>query len=187
MSRSSLPPTPARRASNGRSIMVGAAILLGAPGLAACGSDSVGEDASRSVAEVSVSSIWSRTSPTVNAPGVVYFDIISSEGDSLLGVTVGTDIAADAQLHQTRIGGNNGAESTEDQEMGAMNMTMVRVDAVSLPAGQAISFKPGSYHVMLLDLVNPLQAGQEFELTFHFDNAGDLTLPVTVRDTPPTN
>jgi hypothetical protein len=44
-------------------------------------------------------------------------------------------------------------------------MRMRQVESVDLPAGTSVKFKPGGYHVMLLDLKQPLKAGSKFALT----------------------
>ena len=44
-------------------------------------------------------------------------------------------------------------------------MKMRAVDALALPAGQAVALKPGSYHVMLMGLKAPIQAGDTVPLT----------------------
>lgn len=44
-------------------------------------------------------------------------------------------------------------------------MKMRAVAALPLPAGQAVALKPGSYHVMLMGLKNPIKAGETVPLT----------------------
>lgn len=44
-------------------------------------------------------------------------------------------------------------------------MKMRAVDALPLPAGQAVALKPGSYHVMLMGLKAPIKAGETVPLT----------------------
>jgi len=44
-------------------------------------------------------------------------------------------------------------------------MKMRAVDALPLPAGQAVALKPGSYHVMLMGLQRPIKAGETVPLT----------------------
>lgn len=44
-------------------------------------------------------------------------------------------------------------------------MKMRAVDALALPAGQPVALKPGSYHVMLMGLQRPIQAGETVPLT----------------------
>jgi copper(I)-binding protein len=52
-------------------------------------------------------------------------------------------------------------------------MKMSAIDKLALPAGKAVELKPGSYHVMLMDLVQPLKEGETVPLTLTFeDKAG---------------
>ncbi len=44
-------------------------------------------------------------------------------------------------------------------------MKMRAMEALALPAGQAVALKPGSYHVMLMGLKAPIQAGDTVPLT----------------------
>jgi copper(I)-binding protein len=60
-------------------------------------------------------------------------------------------------------------------------------DGLPLPAGETVSLAPGGYHIMLLDLVEPLETGDEFEVTLDFENADDVTLTVTVSETAPNS
>ena len=46
------------------------------------------------------------------------------------------------------------------------------VDAVALPAGKRVELKPGGYHVMLMDLAQPLKAGDKVPLTFTIEDKG---------------
>ena len=59
------------------------------------------------------------------------------------------------------------AEMVEIHEMKMDNgvMKMRAVDALALPAGQPVALKPGSYHVMLMGLKAPIQAGETVPLT----------------------
>ncbi|MFZ8900881.1 MAG: copper chaperone PCu(A)C [Ilumatobacteraceae bacterium] len=45
--------------------------------------------------------------------------------------------------------------------------------------------KPGGYHVMIFDLVAPLEIGQTFDVTLTFEKAGDVIVPVEVREDAP--
>ncbi|MCF8207418.1 MAG: copper chaperone PCu(A)C [Methylotenera sp.] len=59
------------------------------------------------------------------------------------------------------------AEMVEIHEMKMDDgvMKMRAVDALALPAGQAVALKPGSYHVMLMGLKAPIKAGETVPLT----------------------
>ena len=74
-----------------------------------------------------------------------------------------------------------------DGEMGAEPMMAMQEMAAGLPlpAGEMVELKPGSYHVMLLDLVEPLEIGDEFEVTLSFADSDDITLDVPVLETAP--
>jgi copper(I)-binding protein len=78
----------------------------------------------------------------------------------------------------------------DDMDMGDGEMAMVMqemTDGLPLPAGETVSLAPGGYHIMLLDLVEPLETGDEFEVTLDFENADDVTLTVTVSETAPNS
>jgi copper(I)-binding protein len=49
-------------------------------------------------------------------------------------------------------------------------MHMHPVEAVALPAGRRVEFKPGGYHVMLVDLTHPLAAGDRVPLVFTIED-----------------
>ena len=98
---------------------------------------------------VEITDIWSRaTAPGQQVAGV-YFDIESKRGAKLVGVQ--TSLTDRAELHLM---------SMDD---GVMRMR--QIESVDLPAGETVKFKPGGYHVMLLDLKQPLEAGGKFVLT----------------------
>ena len=59
-------------------------------------------------------------------------------------------------------------------------MKMRQVDAVTVEAGSSVAFKPGSYHIMLIGLHNPLKAGQRVPLTLVFEKSGQATVEVQV-------
>ncbi len=176
-----------------RSVATSGALLLGASAMAACGGDASG---------VEVSGTWSRTSPAMSSAGVVYFDLSTAEGDTLLGASVDSSIAAKAELHETVMAemGDDDSMDHEDMEdmdheehmaemenegMPAGAMSMAPVESVALPKGETVSFMPGGLHLMLIDLVEPLEEGQEFELTLDFETGGEHVVKVKVQDSAP--
>ena len=48
-------------------------------------------------------------------------------------------------------------------------------DGLEVPAGGEVTLKPGSFHVMLMDLKQPLQAGDKVPLTLTFAGAAAMT------------
>jgi copper(I)-binding protein len=55
-------------------------------------------------------------------------------------------------------------------EGGVMRMRAV-AGGLELPAGKAVELKPGGYHVMLMDLKQPLNAGDVVPVTLVFEGA----------------
>lgn len=55
-------------------------------------------------------------------------------------------------------------------------MRMRRVPQIDLPAGSSTELKPGSLHVMLIGLKQPLQDGDAVNVTLQFDNGQKQTV-----------
>ena len=66
-------------------------------------------------------------------------------------VSVSSPVAAMVEIHEMKM------------DDGVMKMRAV--EALPLPAGQAVALKPGSYHVMLMGLKRPIKAGEIVPLT----------------------
>ena len=118
-----------------------------------------------------IQQVWSRAMPPSAPSGAVYFSLQNpaNEADRLIGVR--TERAERAELHT----------HVHEGEI----MRMQQVEAVEVPASGEVEFKPGGYHVMLFKLSEPLAAGDRFPLTLIFENAGEVTVEVTVREQAP--
>jgi copper(I)-binding protein len=75
------------------------------------------------------------------------------------------------------------AEMVEIHEMKMEDgvMKMRAVDALPLPAGQAVALKPGSYHVMLMGLKQPIKAGETVPLTLTIEGDDKQRSTVEVK------
>jgi len=156
------------------------ALLAIAPlALAACGGDD----------PITIEGQWARTSPAMASMGAAYMDITSSEGDQLVGVSVPASIAARAEIHEMvpadMAMDDSMDEAMDDGEMDMGAMVMQQIMAIDLPAGETVTLEPGGYHVMLLDLAEPLAEGDKFNVTLDFAEADDLTVEVVVRTEAP--
>jgi copper(I)-binding protein len=59
------------------------------------------------------------------------------------------------------------------------------IPAIELPAGQEVRLKPGQrWHLALINLRQPLVAGDRFDLTLRFEKAGEITVSVWVQQPP---
>lgn len=137
---------------------------------------------------LAVSGAWSRPATQT---GAVYFTVANHgpAADRLIGAT--SPAAAHVELHETVHGASGMAQSMSGMSgMSGSNtmagtMTMKRVSAVEIPAGGEVTFKPGSYHVMLIGLKKPLKSGDAVELQLQFAKAGTIGISAPVSATPP--
>lgn len=140
---------------------------------AACGGDD----------GVSIDKPWARASAGMANAGAAYMQLTSADGDRLIGASVDASIAGTVEVHET-VAADMGSDSSDDGEgMGAMMMQ--EVGEIALPAGEMVSLEPGGYHVMLLNLAEPFEVGETFELTLQFESAGDRVVEVEVREDAP--
>ena len=116
--------------------------------------------------EVTVDHAWARASAGSATTGAAYVTLTAgARADELVGAA--TPVAAGAEVHQS---------FTEN------GVTKMRaVPSLALPAGKAVTFAPGGYHIMLTGLKQPLVAGQIFPLTLTFAHAAPVTVDVKVQ------
>lgn len=175
---------------------IGPILLTAAVALSACGS---GDD------DVTVADVWARASAPTQTTGAVYFDLTVSADDTLVGASVPASVATRAEVHEVvmvddsmNMSGDMSMDDhdmddqdmddhdMDDHDMGDGQMRMQELpDGLALTGGETVSFEPGSYHVMLPELVDALEVGEEFELTLRFENADDVTVTVEVAETAP--
>lgn len=156
-----------------------------------CGDDSsstADESTTTTAAEaaaIKVEGQWARTSPANAEHGAAYMMITATDDDMLTSASVDASVAAKVEIHETvpADGATGMTGATGMSGMGAM--TMRPVDGIELPAGESVELKPGGYHFMLLDLAEPLKAGDTIEVTLTFEKADPMTIKVPVRDDAP--
>ena len=168
-------------------------------GLTACGDDTetvASAPPASETAGVEIVGAWARTSPMEVTLGAAYMTITSAVDDELTDVRVDPSIAATAEIHEMVMAMSSDTTmamssdttmsmSSDTTMMGSGEMVMQEVESIAIPAGEAVELKPGGYHVMLIDLVAPLEIGQEFDVVLTFANAGEVTVTVVVADEAP--
>jgi periplasmic copper chaperone A len=116
-------------------------------------------------AQVSVKDAWIRaTVPQQKATGA-YMHLTATRHVRL--VEVRSPVAGIAELHETSMVNNM--------------MKMRPVASLDLPAGKAIEFKPGGYHVMLMDLRGPIKEGESVPLTLVVESVDGKRESVEVK------
>lgn len=105
---------------------------------------------------------WARATPAGAKVGAGYVTLknAGSAGDSLVSATA--DVAGRVEIH----------------EMAVVDgvMTMRPIKALAIPAGKSIELKPDSFHIMLMELKQPLKVGETIKGSLTFEKAG--TIPV---------
>jgi copper(I)-binding protein len=116
---------------------------------------------------VTVAHPWARATPGGAKIGGAYLEIkaAAGKGDRLIGAR--SPVAGGAEIH------------SHITEGGIARMR--RVDAVVIPPGQSLVLGPGGYHVMLVDLNQPLKEGDLIKLTLVFEKAGEIEVDATVE------
>jgi copper(I)-binding protein len=129
--------------------------------------------------------------------GAVYLKMSSQDGDELTDVSVDPSIAEVAELHEMVMADatdDSSMEMTTEAPMDDMSstteamseeMVMQEVESIVIDAGSTVELKSGSYHIMLIDIVKPLELGAKFDVTLTFAKAGKITVVAEVRDEAP--
>lgn len=105
-------------------------------------------------------------------------------GDDMSGDDMGDHGGMD--MDENDMADHGDMDMGDDMGDGEMAMVMREMaGGLPLPAGETVTLQPGGYHVMLLDIAEPLEAGDEIELTLDFESADDLTLTVEVAESAP--
>lgn len=59
---------------------------------------------------------------------------------------------------------------------------MIHLDAIEIPAGESVTFEPGSYHVMFMGLgEDRFEPGESIPATLVFEKAGEVVISFTVE------
>jgi copper(I)-binding protein len=120
-----------------------------------------------------VEGAWIRSTVQGQAGTGAFMKLTPSQATQLVGAS--TPVAGTAEVHEMKMEGDV--------------MKMRAVPALDLPAGRATELKPGGYHIMLMDLKQPLVAGRSVPLTLTFRDAkgveGKLELKVPVAAKAP--
>lgn len=118
--------------------------------------------------DIIISKDWVRATAGNKRITAAYMDIQnkSNEADVLFKVT--SPISDKIELHKV---------VPDDKNI----LQMVQIDRIVVPAGQVIHLAPKALHIMIFDLKKLLKAGNEIELTLHFEKAGKIKLNLPVK------
>lgn len=100
-------------------------------------------------ASVTVEEAWTRATAPLQPVAGAYMKLTSDTNAALVGAS--SPIAGRVEVHMMKM--QDGM------------MFMRAVETLALPKGQTIELKPGSYHLMLMELKKPFRVGDTVPLT----------------------
>ena len=111
---------------------------------------------------------WTRATPKSASVAGGYLTITNtgSTPDRLTGGS--SEVARKFEVHEMSMDG------------GVMKMRELS-NGVEIPAGATVELKPGSYHIMMMNLSRPLAKGDKVKGSLTFEKAGKVDIEFTVE------
>jgi copper(I)-binding protein len=142
-------------------------------------------------ASIKVTDAWARASSATAAAGAAYMTIqnTGSASDALIGAS--SPAARTTEVHETVAMGSPAPSASDGMGVGSPMpsasgdggmMGMQPIARLEIPAGGTVELKPGSYHIMLIDLTKELKPGDKIEITLKFEKAGEVKVTAEVRE-----
>lgn len=117
------------------------------------------------LAGVTVQDPWVLASVAQQTTTGAFMVLISDQPLKLVGIQ--TPVAKSVEIHEMNMDGDT--------------MRMREIKSLDLAAGTPVAFKPGSYHLMLLGLTQPLKTGTVVPLTLIVEDAGHRRGTIDVK------
>ena len=129
------------------------------------------DDAAHETSEqtIRIDQPYIRLIPAGAAHSAAYMTITSATDDRLIRVT--GSLAQTIELH----------EHIKQDDV----MQMRPVDSIALPARKPVHLQPGGLHIMLINLKQPVTAGEKHELTLHFAQSEPVVRKFVVKPVSP--
>jgi copper(I)-binding protein len=134
---------------------------------------SCAQAADYNVGEMHIEQAWARATPKGASTAAGYLTVINHGTTADRLSCVSSDAAALCQVHSMTMDG------------GVMKMRLVE-GGLEIKPGETVMLKPGSFHLMLVDLKHPLKQGETVEAMLQFEKAGkvEVELPVVAIGAP---
>jgi copper(I)-binding protein len=104
------------------------------------------------VGSIQIGQPWARATPKGASSGAAYMTVSNTGSAALRLSCVSSDAAAQCQIHEMTMDG------------GVMKMRPVQ-GGLEVKPGETVMLKPGGFHIMLVGLKEPLQAGKSLDAT----------------------
>lgn len=140
---------------------------IAALALAGCSTPASGPEATAAPAGDSVEMENGWVKAAESGMSAAFGELENSGSNEITVVSVETEASSALELHET-----------VENEAGEM-MMREKTGGFTIPAGDSLVLEPGGNHIMLMDLTNPIAAGDEitFTLTFSDDSTYEFTVP----------
>jgi copper(I)-binding protein len=125
------------------------------------------------VGSIQITQPWARATPKGASSGAAYMTVSNSGTTAQRLICVSSDAATECQIHEMSMDG------------GVMKMRPVQ-GGLEVKPGETVALKPGGFHVMLVGLKQPLQAGKSIGATFKVDSGStvQVAFPVAAIGAP---
>ena len=118
--------------------------------------------------DIEISDAYARTSMPGVLNSAAFMTIKNNSDKDVNLIAANTDKSDVTELH------------THINENGMMKMQ--KVDFIKIPAKSQSVLKPGSDHIMLMNLPTPIKEGDEIAINLKFDNNENLNISVKAKD-----
>ena len=115
---------------------------------------------------VTITNAWARATVQGQKATGAFMTLTAKDNAKLVGVS--SPLAGVAEIHEMKV------------EKDVMKMAALP-NGLDLPAGKAVELKPGSYHVMLMDLKAPLVKDTTVPVTLTFQDAKGVKSNVELK------
>ena len=116
---------------------------------------------------IKVDKPWARATPAGASVGGGYVTLrnTGAAADRLVGAS--SPVSARTEMHEMTFVDNI--------------MKMREVKGIEVPAKGSVELKPGSYHLMFVELKAPLKQGEKVPVTLKFEKAGEVKVELAVE------
>jgi copper(I)-binding protein len=135
--------------------------------LSACSTGTPGATTAGPGAKPSISGAWVRPPQGMDRPAAGYFVVTGGgQADALIGAS--SPVAGSVEMHET---------TTDASGMTGMHP----ISRVEVAAGATVSFQPGGYHLMFMELSGTIAVGGTVQIELTFEKAGKITVQAEVK------
>ncbi|WP_062290647.1 copper chaperone PCu(A)C [Demequina phytophila] len=128
--------------------------------LAGCAPDAASEDA-----PLTVTDPWVKTAVPEDMMSAAFGTLTNTTDEDITVVAATSDVFPTIELHEVVDGAMAPVEGGFD-----------------IPAGESLTLEPGGYHLMIMELPEAIEAGDQVDLTLELSTGATVDLTATAKD-----